>query len=416
MINILTLLILAATAWAGGSIFGTQPTGDPLPNGGVRSMGLSGAGLAATDSIGIHGENAAAMTQLTGSVLRAGLYGSIYGTSDQNKSDLDSEFGWQSFRLMLNIHPRYKMAFGLDPVSRTDLRTFANDSLTYESDTGAVVERFERRNVWLGSATDIRWDHAFGLSDKFSIGLTAAFTTTYLEVNSILDFPTSGNSGGARDVHYHDVQRFHGFWGGVSALAKLSPAWTLGGYWKSEADGTWEFEQRVNHGGEYRFSEENGSRPGEFGFGIGHKWRRDWSAYADLRSQSWKEKHYGPVFEEKGLEERSGFAVMFGVEKQGGTRITDEGFDRWDYRAGAAYRLQPWQVYSEGAVGDVIETALSLGVSVPLAQSTGKLHAALEFGVRTASDVDVDETFTRLYLQLDMHERWFHRERRKLRD
>lgn len=409
-------LLFATYVWAGGSIFGTQPTGDQLPNGGVRTLGLGGAGLATWDSIGTHGENPAASAYMTGTVLRVGFYTGIYGTSDEADTDYDSEFGWQSFRLMLNIHPRYKMGFGFDPLSRTDVRTFANDSLRFETDSGSVYESFERRNVWLGSATDVRWDHTLKLSDRVALGASAAFSSTYLEINNSLDFPTASNSGGARDVLYHDVQRFHGFWGGLSVLVRPTSQLSIGGYWKSDADGKWEYERRVNHGGEYQFSETDGSRPGEFGVGFGYRWARNWSSYADMRMQNWKSEHYGPAFADKQLVDKDALSIMFGAEKQGGTRITDEGFDRWDYRAGLAFRQHPWQIPVGTSFGDATETALSLGISIPLAQRSGKLHTALEFGMRTASDADTDENFVRFYLQLDMHERWFHRERRKLRD
>ncbi|MBK6909857.1 MAG: hypothetical protein IPK53_17230 [bacterium] len=411
------LIFVARCAWAGGSVFGPQPMGDPMVRGGVRAVGLGGAGLAMWDSLGMHTDNAAAMSGITGAVLRAGIFSGLYSVDDGELTDTDSEFGWQAFRLMLNVHRRYKMSIGIDPVSHTDFRTFGQDSLAFNSDSGTVYENFESRKVWLGSATDIRWDHAVTLSKKLSLGATIAFASSYLEANHALDFPTTGSSGGARDVLYHDVQRFRGFWGGLSFLAKPTPRLTVGGFWQSEADGTWNLERAVNHGGRNTFAEPSGKRPGAFGVGVGYAWHRTWAAYLDTRMQQWQSEHYGPMFAPANVDDRNATSVMFGVEKMGGTRNTDEGFDRWDFRAGAAYRLQPWLTRdASGAVGDVNETALSLGVSIPLTQQAGKLHAALELGQRVASDADVTETFTRFYLQLDMHERWFKRERRTLRD
>ncbi len=413
---LLLTLIVSSCALAGGSIFGTQATGDRIVAGGVRAVGLGGAGLAIWDSLGMHSENPAAAAYTTGATLRVGFFGGLYGTKDKNTSDTDSEFGWQAFRLYLNVHPRYKMGIGIDPVSRTDVRLFGQDSLGFATDSGTVYEKYESRKVWLGSSTDIRWDHAVKLSDKLALGGTVAFASTYLEVNHSLDFATSGSSSGPRDVYYHDVQRFSGFWGGLSFLARPAEKLSVGGFWKSEADGNWDYERSVNHGGERLFKESSGSRPGEFGLGVGYHWAPNWAAYLDVKQQSWTVKHYGPMFENSGLEDRDAFSAMFGVEKLGGTRLTDEGFDRWDYRAGIAYRQQPWQVNTGSSAGDVNEMALSLGVTMPLVQQSGKLHVALELGQRSASDVDVTESFGRFYLQLDMHERWFKREQRKLRD
>jgi len=414
-ILILTLLITSC-AFAGGSIFGTQATGDRIVAGGVRAVGLGGAGLAIWDSLGFHSENPAAAAYTTGATLRVGFFGGHYGTSDKNASDSDSEFGWQAFRLYLNVHPRYKMGIGIDPVSRTDVRTFGQDSLGFETDSGMVYQNFESRRAWLGSSTDIRWDHAVKFSDKFALGATIAFASNYLEVGHNIDFPSSGSSSGPRDVYYRDIQRFSGFWGGLSFLARPSEKLSVGGFWKSETDGDWDYERAVNHGGEFQFTETGGTRPGEIGLGVGYHWARNWAAYLDMKQQSWTKKQYGPMFENSSLEDRDALSAMLGVEKLGGTRLTDEGFDRWDYRAGFAFRQQPWQVISGATTSDVTEMALSLGVTMPLVEQSGKLHLALEFGQRAASDVDVTENFGRFYLQLDMHERWFKRERRKLRD
>jgi len=415
--RLLILLALAQGALAGGSVFGPQPSGDPLVTGGVRSVGLGGAGLALWDSLGMHSDNAAAAANLTGTCLRAGLFTALYSVDDGINTDTDSEFGWQAFRLYLNVHPRYKMGIGIDPISHTDFRSFGNDSLSFETDSGTVYENFESRKVWLGSETDIRWDHAVSLSRRFALGASIAFRSSYLEANHTLDFPTSGSSGGARDAIFHDVQRFRGFWGGLSFLAKPTDKLTFGGFWQSEANGDWDFERAVNHGGTSQISEPSGKRPGGFGAGISYRWHRSWTAYLDTRSQTWAVEHYGPLYENTLLEKKSATSVSFGVEKLGGTRNTDEGFDRWDYRGGFAYRQQPWQTFDEaGKTGDVNELALTLGLSIPLAQQAGKLHIALEAGQRSAADADVTETFSRFYLQLDMHERWFKRERRTLRD
>lgn len=409
----LVILVASCTAFAGGSIFSTQPTGDRITPGGVRAVGLSGAGLAIGDTVGTHEDNPAAIAYMTGAMLRAGMFSSYYSVADKDKSDSDSEFGWQAFRLYLNIHPRYKMGLGFDPVSRTDLRNFAQDTMSIGTDSVAIDQSFENRKVWLGSATNIRWDHAVKLSNKLAVGASAVFTSNYLELNQTLDFPTAG-ANGPRDIYYHNVQRYKGFFGGLSFIGRPTDQLSIAGFWNSEADGDWELDQSVNHGGDGTKTKISGKRPSELGIGVGYQWRRNWAGYLDFKQQSWKVEHFGPMFENEGLQDVDAMAIMLGAEKIGGTRVTDEGFDRWDYRAGVAYRKQPWQVLDGASIGDVSEMALSLGVSIPLAQQSGKLHTALEFGQRSAPDVDVNETFARFYMQLDMHESWFKRERRKL--
>ncbi|MBK6767162.1 MAG: hypothetical protein IPG71_12965 [bacterium] len=416
MIYLILLLLTSVQAFAGGSIFGAQPTMDQVQNSGVRSIGLGGAGLALWDSLGMHTDNAAQIGALTGTMLRAGMYSGLYMTTDADNSDSDGEFNWQPFRLYLRVHPRYKIALGIDPLRRADVRTFAQDSLAFESDTGTVYQPFEQRVLWQGSATDFRLDNAFVLSSRVSLGATIGFLSEYLETRSTLDFPQPATGTGARDAEYSDRQRFSGVWGSASVLVRPNDHWSVGGFWRSNANGDWDIEQYVNHGGENLLSQASGDRPGGLGIGVGYRWTEKWAAYADVRQQSWKIKQFGPVFENQGFDDVDAFAVMGGVEKLGGTRLTDEGFDRWDYRAGIAYRMQPWQVIDAGTRSDVSDVALNLGVSLPLAQNAGKLNLALELGNRSASDFDLSENYTRFYLQLDMHERWFQRERRKLRD
>jgi hypothetical protein len=435
---LLTILFAAQIVFAGGSVFNPQPTGDPAVSGGVRSVGLGGAGLAIWDSLGIHGDNAAAAANMTGTMLRAGIRTGLYAVSDKNSSDSDTEFGWQAFRLYLNVHPRYKMGFAIDPIATTDFKTYSRDSLTERqvsaSDTATLLlrELYERRTAWLGSNTSLRWDNAIKLNDKLAIGWTAGFAMTYLETNYRLDFDSTRHrydfvagsrddsvatkASSSHDVNYRDVQRFKGFWGGLSIIAKPADKWTVAAYWNTEADGNWQTENSINNGRQFEAKDISGTRPGEFGAGVGYHWAKNWAAYADFKQQSWKAKQFGPQFENTNVKDVDAFAIMLGAEKLGGTRITDEGFDRWDYRAGIAYRKQPWQVITASGSEDVNEVALSLGVSIPLAQQTGKLHTALDFGQRSASDADVTELFTRFYLQLDLHEQWFKREQRKLRD
>lgn len=413
---IIALLLTSSSAFAGGSLFGAQPTLDPVQNSGVRSLGLGGAGLALWDSLGMHTDNPAQIGALTGTMLSAGMYSGLYMTSDKDGSDSDGEFNWQPFRLYLRIHPRYKIALGIDPLRRADIRTYSQDSLAFESDTGTVYQPYEHRVLWQGSATDFRLDNAFVLSSRVSLGASIGFLSEYLDVRSTLDFPTPATGIGARDAEYSDRQRFSGMWGGASFLVRPNDNWSVGGYWRSTANGNWDLERYVNHGGENILSEKSGDRPGSLGLGVGYRWSEKWAAYADIRQQSWTTKQYGPAFEDRGLTDVDAFGIMGGVEKLGGTRLTDEGFDRWDYRAGIAYRLQPWQVVDDGKRSDVADMSLNLGVTIPLAQSAGKLNLALELGNRSAADFDLSENYTRFYVQVDMHERWFQRERRKLRD
>lgn len=416
MMVFILVLLTAAQAFAGGSMFGAQPTLDPLQTGGVRSVGLGGAGLAIWDSLGMHADNAAQIGAITGTTLRAGIFTGLFSTTDDSETDTDSEFGWQPFRIYFKVHPRYKIALGIDPQRRVDVRTFGQDSLAFESDTGLVYQTYENRRRWQGSGTDFRLDNAFVVSSKLSLGATVGFTSDYLEVRSVLDFPTVTSGAGARDVEYSDRQRFSGFWGGLSFIAQPSQKISVGAFFKSQASGDWDYERSVNHGGLNQFNETSGDRPGSFGAGVSYQWSQVWAAYADFRQQSWSVKHYGPLFESTGLKAADATAMMLGVEKRGGTRITDEGFDRWDYRAGVAYRLQPWQVYDGTKSGDVTEKALSLGITLPMAQNAGKLNLALELGQRVPQELDITENFARFYMQVDMHERWFQRERRKLRD
>lgn len=356
--RIIAILLLSFQAViAGGSVFGPQPTGVPAVTGGVRVVGL-GAGLAIQDSLGIHSDNAAAAVNLTGTVLRAGVQSGLYTVSDKDKSDSDTEFGWQAFRLYLNIHSRYKMGFGIDPVSTTDFRTYRRDTLSYLGDSGTEYEIYEDRAFWKGSSVNIRWDHALKISNKLAIGATAAFLTNYREINNTLDFyPLDPDEAKAdsvqrgRDVYYHDVQRFKGFWGGLSLLAAPTEKLSIGAYWNSQAGGNWQTEQTINNGREFSTDNTSGSRPGEFGVGVGYRWTRQWASYVDVKQQSWKVKQFGPLYEDKGLDKTDAFAVMLGAEKLGGTRITDEGFDRWDYRAGVAFRKQPWQVITPSGTG-----------------------------------------------------------------
>ncbi|MCL4304373.1 hypothetical protein KJZ99_00475 [bacterium] len=410
MIFLVFLFVSCSQALAGGSIFGAQPTGDPLHTGGVRSVGLGGAGLAIWDSLGIHSDNSAQMGALSGTMLRAGMFTGLYNSTEGSNGDTDSEFGWQSFRLYLRLHPRYRTALGIDPIRRSDVRVFGIDTLFYESGGEVISEPYESRMSWQGSGVDIRWDHAIVVSSKLSIGATAGFLTEHLEVISDLDFPEATN--GARDASFRDVQRFSGFWGGASVHIRATERLSLGGFWRSKASGDFAYESAVNHGGNPVLQETSGDRPGAYGVGVGYQWHRLWSLFADVRQQSWSKAEFGPMYAASTLRGIETTSIMLGIERKGGTRITDEGFDRWDFRAGLAHRLQPWQL--ESSQNDVTETAIALGTSLPLSQQAGKLHFALEMGRREPQSLDVSENYVRFYMQMDMHERWFQRKRRTL--
>jgi hypothetical protein len=129
--------------------------------------------------------------------------------------------------------------------------------------------------------------------------------------------------------------------------------------------------------------------------------------------QAWKVEQFGPLYENQaGIEDVTSASVSAGIEKKGGVLATQEGFDRWDYRAGFSYKTLPYQL--TGSSKEPTEYGLALGVSLPLAQKSGKLHLALEGGLR-ASGKATEESFVRFHAHVDVHERWFERVRRSVK-
>jgi hypothetical protein len=135
---------------------------------------------------------------------------------------------------------------------------------------------------------------------------------------------------------------------------------------------------------------------------------------ADMRMGMWEAGDYGISFQgTQAAVPKDPLFLSVGIERQARRAPVFSDLNLWGYRAGAFYRQHYWTAASGEGVKDV---GLALGFSIPVAQASGWLHTAAEFGQRGFDEkkLGATEMFARFSFQLEVGETWFQRAKPRL--
>ena len=399
---IISILIGCTAAFAGGSIFSANGLGDPQIQGGTRAVGLAGGGFGLADTISFNSSNPALAAFSKSALFRMSGQLGVWTTDANGKSDNDGEVAWSDFILFLPVTSKYKIGLGVEAAARADLRTFTmRDAAFANSDS---VASYEERAVWSGGTTDIWLNNAYRISDRFTLGVTVAYSFVNIDRDIILDFESSDYQNAA----YYQTARFKGWWTKIGVYWKPIDKLSVGGFFRPRTGGDWELETFENDGSESILTKRDGDSPSSVGGGVCFMPNNRWLFTADTRMQKWERRDLGILYDKNDeIEVKDALFLSIGAEKIANHDRLGGNMGQWGYRGGFFYRSHYW---TNDAGDPVTELGVSLGTSIPVGSWLGRLHLAQEIGQRGSDDLGATELFFRTSIQIEMSELWFKRD------
>jgi hypothetical protein len=252
-------------------------------------------------------------------------------------------------------------------------------------------------------------DNAFKFSNKFSLGVSAAFRFVRFDRTQTLQFSSYSSY---RNAQFIQTAQYKGFWFAAGFRWEPTPRFAVGGYVRPEGTGNWNLTRRNNDHLHETEREDDGTSPMQIGGGILLRTGGGLMLTADAQMQSMTREHLGIFYDSVTVNVSDPLFVSLGVEKPVVLETARNNILDWAWRGGLFYRSHSWTT----ADGDpVTDTGVSLGSSIPLAGFQGQLHWALEFGMRGDDEENfgATENFWRLAVQVEMSEKWFVRPKRK---
>jgi hypothetical protein len=418
ILAVVGIIILVAAPLRAGSIFSANGIGEELVGGGARTQGLAGGGMALADSMSFNTRNPALAAFLTHTTLRMGGEVGWWTTTDVlNRKDTDSEFLWRDFALYFPLTRAWKIGLGAEPTLQMDALTIRQDSAVFHPvfhDTlvgDLVAGRYELRSHYRGSATNLRLDNAWKVSDKFALGLSTQYILLRNERSRNLNMPEIQPGSYYFNVNYDESQTFRGW------------SFTLGGHYKINHDlevsaayrprftGHWHYELVKVGSDSAQIRDRDGHSPGRVNLGAAYRFSNAMILTADVQAEQWEKGDLGILVDPSStVKPVNPLFVSVGVERVAGKSPQQTGFRLVGVRGGLYYRKHYWPEVNGQAVEDI---GLTGGMSLPVAASAGWLHVAIEAGLRglDKSKLGARETFLRTSLQLEMGETWFQRTR-----
>ncbi len=340
----------------------------------------------------------------------------FWNTTANGKTDSDAETVWKDWRLYFPIAHKWSVGIGADPVIRTDVRTFERKSAEFVDPSGqhSIVQPFEERDVYSGGDVAMQIESGFRASRRLALGLSLRFHLYRFERSQNLAFDSSGY----RNIGYSDVATYRGWSPTIGAHWQLTDRLGLGGFFTPRSTGNWENDFKKSDSDSTVVTERSGDWPGEIGVGLAYRMRGGWTAAGDFVTGMWDDGDLGILYDRASdSKPEIPLSLAAGVERHLEKRDPEAKAGVDAYRFGFFYRRQPWpriKASSEPASPDPIaDVGASIGGSLFVAKGNGRLHAALEAGMR-GNDEEMQgatENFFRIHLQLEISELWFQKSR-----
>lgn len=403
VIAVMFVFVTAGAVFGGGSVFSANGVGEEQVGGGTRALGLGGGAFGLKDTMSFNAMNPALFAFAPRTAMRIGGHVAFWNTTSNGLTDSDGEMAWKDLGLILPLSKRWKLGLGLQPTRRQDVHTIAVRSASFPGDT--TDRAYEERLTWSGSTVDVRLDNAYRFSERFSLGVAAIYSILHDERTAILDFEDTD----FRDVRYNETTTFRGWSFSLGGYYAVSPRFGVGGFYRPRLQGSWTSElSRIGTDATVK-RDGRADAPGEVALGFSYRLSPTFIGVADVRLGQWESGDYGmSINQATATSPDNPLFVSFGAERLAGQSPVASGFDLWGYRAGAFYRKHYWTAANDASVEDV---GMSLGFSIPVAKSSGRIHAAAELGQRGLDEkkLGAQELFARLSFQVEIGETWFQR-------
>lgn len=286
----MAVLALGAPVRA-GSIFSANGVGEQLPGGGTRAQGLGSGGIGLADSLSFNTMNPALAAFLPRTTFRLGGQVGFWNTRSNGRTDSDGEFTWQDVAIYLPITSRWKLGFGAQPLRQMDIMTFEPGTAVFPGQ-GDTID-IEQRNLWRGSALELRLDNAVRVTDKLALGLSAAYALMRVERRQTIDMPRLEGRQYYNDISYRQVETFRGWSAALGGFYQVSPRVGLGVMLKPRVTGNWTYDFSKIGADSTLKRDRRGKSPGDFRLGGSYQFAERWRGVADVAVGQWEREDLG---------------------------------------------------------------------------------------------------------------------------
>jgi long-subunit fatty acid transport protein len=393
--------------------------------GGVRQMGMGGAGLAAPNAVNVNELNPALLYYTNRTTFEAGFNGQ-YKTVKNAKASSRSGSGTLGYlALAVPLSSKWGAAVGLKPLTAVDyesniLQDVVNtpagqpaQSLKQYKGTGGLSEAYLGQGVRITKALTLGLtaSYVFGVIDE-TTGTTVTTTDNTVNTLKVVERQHTRYSDFAFRAGAHYRKKV-----GKELAMNLGGVYSFGHKLNGQQTNTQERENTDGSivGTPITISDGRGNSyvPALTQVGISFDNEKNWSLNLDVAQQQWSKF--------SGFNNATGPALSntlrFGL---GGELAPDAGsvehyFQRVSYRAGISFGQLPYQVGGK----TLYDRAVSWGFGFPLPTSSAleatTISLAFTYGVRGNTDVlnstlgtsNVQENYIRGQLGITLNNRWF---------
>lgn len=397
LLSTLPAPLLTTGAW-GESIFSREALGEWREPYDLRAQGMGGVSIAIRDSFPHAQQNPAGIIFSRLSI----AYVSIYpekrwlrvpadGSACPNGLECPSSGGTKSqvsgglanIHSVIKLGPRWSLGLGVRQINDPAYQ------IVNMIDSGGIGEA-ERQEEGTGGFLSYTLGLAYRVSPDFSIGFEGSRISG--AITDIVEYNfTNGNYMDTRDELTTRMKKgWQGRLGFLWAPGRLA----MGGFYATAvaADGTWNW--RNQDGVQTRLSFDI-DLPPSAGYGMALDLGDRWRAGYDIVWRGWSKAKF-PALDGSEPDYTDTWRIGLGVEKIGEVSTRARFGEGVSLRAGLSYT--PW--YFENAEGRrVTESAVSMGLGLPLSKDRGRIDFLLELGKRSVEEMKrPDEIFLRLGL------------------
>ncbi|MCC3153424.1 hypothetical protein Q3A66_10475 [Hymenobacter sp. BT770] len=390
--------------------------------GGVRQMGMGGAGLAAPNAVNVNELNPALLYYTGRTTFEAGYNGQYKTVKNASSSSRSGSANLGYFALSVPLSSKWGAAVGLKPVSAVDY-----ESNTIQEVAGTpVLTQVLKQYKGTGGVSEAYFGQGFRITKAFTVGLTASYMFGVVDETT----GTTIQIANSTDQLVNSVNRTHTRYSDFAFRAGAHYRQKVGKDLSMNLAGVYSFGHNLNGqqvktqeqenldgtliGTATPVSDVRGSTyvPTLAQVGISFDNDKNWSINADASQQQWSKF---TSFGDKGTPLNNTVRVALGGELTPEPASVDHYFRRVTYRAGLSMAQLPYQPGGKM----LYDRAVSWGFAFPLPTATPleatTFSLGFTYGVRGNTDIlnastgtsNVQESYIRGQLGITLNNRWF---------
>ena len=396
---------------ADGSIFSANGVGEEIVTGGTRAQGLGGGAFGLKDTISFNLRNPALAAFCNRTIFQAAGEVTFWNTSAGGQRATDAQFVWKDFALFFPVTPFWRAGLGAQPILRSDLRTYSDQTAQY-GDTTRV--HYRETDDWNGSAVDLQFHNGFLVNNRFAAGVTLSYTVQRNERTRVFGLDNVVPGSYYLDTRYSESETFRALAPEFGLYSDVGRGWGVGLAYRPQVLGHWDYAFGKAGSDSTVARSRKSHRPGELRVGASYVAASRLVLVADARAEWWSRGDLGLIADPHGtITPENPLFLSVGIERLAGRPLVTAGLQTWGLRGGAYWRKQYWPLHNETTVQDL---GLTLGMSVPIMGAQDWVHWAGEVGMRGRDETKLGakEWYVRTSLQIVIAESWFEKTRPRI--